>query len=241
MHFMTRQTRTETEDLPMLRVRATQRPAQTPRSLSSYSPSASNRYDGMRWRTHVEGHKGVLALSLPQDPDGECASTNDDRRDDVRLAPQGLLSAGKGKGHEEEGNRRDEEDGTDDVELPEQSDGKLLGAELLEWGLVASEGARSSGLSAGDDEQGDEKDGSDCTGSVFVATSGKSERLDDDIPGVMMVSMPKPHRQRLPSPWSAVKVPTMSAPIHELMSHGEGGMNEKKSRLLRDDRSVTMT
>ena len=67
----------------------------------------------------MEWNQRVLALALPVNPDGEDAESDDDRGNDVGLCPFGLDSSGKGEGNEEECDRSNEENGTDDVELPE--------------------------------------------------------------------------------------------------------------------------
>jgi hypothetical protein len=104
----------------------------------------------------VERNQGVLALSLPQDPNREDTSTNNDWSDDVSLTPLGLLTTGKGEWDEEKGNGSDKEDSTDDIELPEEVRSKVLEAELLEGGSVACEGTCSGCFSASDDKDGDD-------------------------------------------------------------------------------------
>jgi hypothetical protein len=104
----------------------------------------------------MERNQGVLALSLPQDPNGEDTSSNDNRSDDVSLTPFGLLTTSKGEWDEEKSNGSDKEDSTDDIELPEEVRGKVLEAELLEWGSVACEGTCSGCFSASDNEDGDD-------------------------------------------------------------------------------------
>ena len=104
----------------------------------------------------MERNQGVLALSLPQDPNGEDTSSDDNRSDDVSLTPLGLLTTSKGEWHEEEGDGSDEEDSTDDIELPEEVRGKVPEAELLERGSVACEGTCSGCFSASNNEDGDD-------------------------------------------------------------------------------------
>jgi hypothetical protein len=109
----------------------------------------------------MERNQGVLALSLPQDPNGEDTSSNDNRGDDVSLAPLGLLTTSKGEWNEEKGDGSDEKDSTDDIELPEEMRGKVLEAELLEGSSVACKGTSSGCFSASDDEDGDDAERGD--------------------------------------------------------------------------------
>lgn len=104
----------------------------------------------------MERNQGVLALSLPQDPNGENTSSNDNRSDDMSLTPLGSLTTSKGEWNEEEGDGSYEEDSTDDIELPEKVRGKVLEAELLERSSVACEGTCSGCFSASNDEDGDD-------------------------------------------------------------------------------------
>ena len=111
--------------------------------------------------TYMERDQGVLALSLPQDPNGEDTSSDDNRSDDMSLTPLGLLTTSKGEWNEEQGDRSDKEDSTDDIELPEEVRGKVLEAELLEGGSVTCEGSCSGCFSASDNENGDNAERSD--------------------------------------------------------------------------------
>ena len=72
-----------------------------------------------RDETYVEGNQWVLALSLPEDPNGKGTETDDDRSNNICLCPSSFVTSGKGEGNEEECDRSNEENGTDDVELPE--------------------------------------------------------------------------------------------------------------------------
>jgi hypothetical protein len=109
----------------------------------------------------MERNQGVLALSLPQDPNGEDTSSNNNRSDDVSLTPFRLLTTSKGEWDEEEGDRSNKEDSTDDIELPEKVRGKVLEAELLEGGSVTCEGSCSGCFSASDDKDGDDAERGD--------------------------------------------------------------------------------
>ena len=109
----------------------------------------------------MERNQGVLALSLPQDPNGENTSSNDNRGDDVSLTPLGLLTTCKGEWNEEKGDGSDKEDSTDNVELPEEVRSKVLEAELLEGGSVTCESSCSGCFSASDNENGDNAERSD--------------------------------------------------------------------------------
>lgn len=99
----------------------------------------------------MERNQRVLALSLPPDPKRKDTSTNDNGGDDVSLAPFALLPSSKGEWDEEESDGGDKEDGTDDVELPEEVRSKVLQTHLLEGGSVACEGTGSGSSSTGND------------------------------------------------------------------------------------------
>lgn len=107
----------------------------------------------------MERHQGVLRFALPKNPDGEDADTDDERGDDVSLTPERLLPTGKREGNEEEGDRGNEEESADDVELPEEVDGELLEAELLERGPVSGKSACSGRPVACPDEHEHDEDG----------------------------------------------------------------------------------
>jgi hypothetical protein len=109
----------------------------------------------------MERNQGVLALSLPQDPNGEDTSSNNNRGDDVSLTPLGLLTTSKSEWNEEQCDRSDKEDSTDNVELPEEVRGKVLETELLEGGSVTCEGSCSGCFSASDDKDGDDAERGD--------------------------------------------------------------------------------
>jgi len=109
----------------------------------------------------MERNQGVLALSLPQDPEGEDASANNNRGDDVSLTPLGLLTTSKGEWNKEKGDGSDKEDSTDNVELPKEVRSKVLEAELLEGGSVTCEGSCSGCFPASNNEDGDNAERSD--------------------------------------------------------------------------------
>jgi hypothetical protein len=68
----------------------------------------------------VEWDQGVPACSFPPDPNREDTGANNDRSDNVCLSPLGLDATGKTEGDQEAGDRSNEEDCTDDIELPEE-------------------------------------------------------------------------------------------------------------------------
>jgi len=104
----------------------------------------------------MERNQGVLALSLPQDPNGEDTSSNDNRGDDVSLVPFGLLTTSKGEWDKEKGDGGDKEDSTDDIKLPEEVRGKVLESELLKRSSVSCESTCSGCSSTSDDEDGND-------------------------------------------------------------------------------------
>jgi hypothetical protein len=85
----------------------------------------------------VERNQGVLASSLPQDPNREDTSTNNDRSDNVSLTPFRLLTTSEGEWYEEESDRSNQENSTDDIELPEHVRSERSETELLEGGSVS--------------------------------------------------------------------------------------------------------
>lgn len=78
--------------------------------------------------TYVERDQGVFTFSLPEDPDREDAESNNDGGNDIGISPSRFGTTSKGERDEEESDRGNKQNGTDDIELPEQVDGELLGS-----------------------------------------------------------------------------------------------------------------
>jgi hypothetical protein len=79
----------------------------------------------------------------------------------VSFSPLGLGTSGKGEWDQEQGDRSNEEDSTDNVELPEKV-GDDPPSELLEGSSVAGQSTSSSGSSASDQEDSEDENGRNC-------------------------------------------------------------------------------
>ena len=79
----------------------------------------------------------------------------------MSLTPCGLLTTSKCEWDEEEGDRSDEKDSTDDIELPEHVRCKVLETELLERSSVAGKGTGSGSSSTSDDQDGNDAERGD--------------------------------------------------------------------------------
>lgn len=80
----------------------------------------------------VEGHKRVRSTEFPDDEYGDADEANNKRGNDLGVRPLALKTTSDGQGDEKQSEDGDEENDSDNVEKPEELNGKALETELLE-------------------------------------------------------------------------------------------------------------
>lgn len=107
----------------------------------------------------LERNQRVRGTHLPEDEGRDAEHTDDERRDNVGLAPLGIEATGKSKRHKNKGEDSDEQNDTNDVKEPEQLNGEVLVAEGLEGGSVVVEVALLLGATRDVPEADDKRKG----------------------------------------------------------------------------------
>ncbi|KAI6752004.1 hypothetical protein HG531_006700 [Fusarium graminearum] len=80
----------------------------------------------------VEGYERVRSAKLPDNEYGDADEADDKRGNNLRGRPLALETTSDGQGNEKQGEDGNEKDNSNNVEKPEEFDGKALETELLE-------------------------------------------------------------------------------------------------------------
>lgn len=109
----------------------------------------------------LEGNKRMRSSELPEDESRDADEANDERSNDMGLSPLGLEASGSSQRDKDQSKDGDKQYDSDDIEEPEELDGKVLEAELLEGRAVVDEETLLLGAVGDNHEADDERSGAD--------------------------------------------------------------------------------
>ena len=126
----------------------------------SYS-TIGNSSNQLSLTTHPERNQRMLRLQLPKQQHRNAAEPDHQHRNNAPILPLVLRRARDRERDEDEREDGDDEHDADDVELPEERDGKVARAEALEGRLVRIERAGLARLVTAVPEGEEEGEGAD--------------------------------------------------------------------------------
>ena len=128
----------------------------------------------------LERNKRMRSSELPEDKGRDADETDDEGSNDMGLSPLGLEASGSGQRNKDQSKDGDDQDDADDIEKPEELNGKVLEAELLEGRAVVDEETLLLGAMGDDHEADDERSGADGVDDAPHANSPSPGRGAQD-------------------------------------------------------------
>lgn len=109
----------------------------------------------------LERNKRMRSSKFPEDESRDAEETDDKGSNDMGLSPLALETSGSSQRDKDQSKDCNDQDDADDIEKPEELDGKVLETELLEGRTVVDEETLLLGAVGDDHEADDERSGAD--------------------------------------------------------------------------------